>query len=55
MKDLFDEIEDQLNDEDIIIPEENTPDIDDIPAEIRNKLHFIPVSNMDTVLQNALR
>ncbi len=40
---------------DIIIPEKNTPDIDDVPQEVRKKLNFIPVSDMDTVLQNALR
>lgn len=40
---------------DIIIPEENKPDIDDVPQEVRKKLNFIPVSNMDTVLSNALR
>ncbi len=40
---------------DIIIPEDNTPDIDEIPSEIRGKLNFIPVSSMDTVLSNALR
>ncbi len=40
---------------DIIIPEENKPDIDDVPREIRDKLNFIPVSSMDTVLRNALR
>lgn len=40
---------------DIIIPEENKPDVDDVPAEVRKSLNFIPVSNMDTVLENALR
>ena len=40
---------------DIIIPEENKPDIDDVPEEIRKKLNFIPASSMDTVLRNALR
>lgn len=40
---------------DIIIPDKNKPDIDDIPTEIKKKLNFIPVSNMDTVLHNALR
>ena len=40
---------------DIIIPEENKPDIDDVPQEVRKKLNFIPVSDMDTVLSNALR
>ena len=39
----------------VIIPEENKADIDDIPQEIRKKLKFIPVSDMDTVLENALR
>ncbi len=38
----------------VIIPEENTPDIDDVPKEIRDGIKFIPVSNMDSVLQNAL-
>lgn len=40
---------------DIIIPSENRADIDDIPEEIRNKLHFVPVDDMDAVLKNALR
>lgn len=40
---------------DIIIPEENKPDIDDIPKEIRRNLNFIPAQSMDTVLTNALR
>ncbi len=40
---------------DIIIPEENKPDIDDVPQEVRKKLNFIPVNNMGTVLENALR
>ena len=40
---------------DIIIPEENKPDIDDVPKEIRSKLNFIPANSMDTVLKNALR
>lgn len=39
----------------VIIPEENKPDIDDIPREIRDNMKFIPVSSMDTVLKNALR
>ena len=39
----------------VIIPEENKADIDDIPAEIRKKMKFIPVSSMDNVLENALR
>lgn len=39
----------------IIIPKENSADIDDIPNDIRQKLKFIPVDNMNTVLKNALR
>lgn len=38
----------------VIIPEENTRDIDDIPQEIRENISFIPVSDMKTVLENAL-
>ncbi len=40
---------------DIIIPEDNRADIDDVPQEIRKKLNFIPVHSMETVLENALR
>ncbi len=40
---------------DIIIPEDNRPDIDDVPPEIRKKINFIPANNMDTVLENAFR
>lgn len=39
----------------VIIPEENKPDIDDVPCEIRDNMSFIPVRSMDTVLENALR
>lgn len=38
----------------VIIPEENARDIDDIPQEIRDNISFIPVSDMKTVLENAL-
>ena len=40
---------------DIIIPNENKADIDDVPKEVRSKINFIPVKSMDTVLENALR
>ncbi len=39
----------------VIIPEENKPDIDEVPDEIRTDINFIPVSTMDSVLDNALR
>ncbi len=38
----------------VIIPEENKPDIDDVPEEVRNNIEFIPVSSMDTVIETAL-
>ena len=39
---------------DIIIPEDNKRDLEDIPVNIREKLNFIPVSNVDTVFRNAI-
>lgn len=38
----------------VIIPEKNEPDVEEIPEIVREKLEFIPVSNMDQVLKNAL-
>ncbi|MBQ3427237.1 MAG: endopeptidase La [Clostridia bacterium] len=38
----------------VIIPEENMPDIDDVPEEIRGDIEFIPVSSMDGVIDTAL-
>ncbi len=40
--------------ETIIIPEKNKKDLEDIPAEYRKKLHFIPASTLDDVLKVAL-
>lgn len=40
---------------DIIIPEENKADIEDIPDEIRKKLNFIPVNSMTAVIENVFR
>lgn len=39
----------------VIIPEENKADLEDIPKNLIKKMEFIPVKDMDTVLQNALR
>lgn len=39
----------------VIIPDKNKCDIDEIPNEIRGDMKFIPVSNMDEVLDNSLR
>ncbi|MDD3114862.1 MAG: endopeptidase La [Anaerovibrio sp.] len=38
----------------IILPKENERDIEDIPEGIRKKLEFVPVDNMDQVLETAL-
>ncbi len=38
----------------VIIPERNTPDLDDVPQEIRDTLTFWPVSRMEDVLAHAL-
>lgn len=37
----------------VIIPQENKPDIDDIPKEIQKNIKFIPADNMDSVLKRA--
>ncbi len=36
---------------DIIIPKDNEKDLEDIPSEVRKKINFHPVSNMDEVLE----
>lgn len=38
----------------IILPKDNERDIEDIPEDIRKQLDFVPVENMDQVLQTAL-
>ncbi|HEX9062955.1 MAG TPA: endopeptidase La, partial [Clostridia bacterium] len=38
----------------IIIPIDNKKDIEDIPENVRKKLRFVPVQEMDTVLNTAL-
>jgi ATP-dependent Lon protease len=39
---------------DIIIPEDNKKDLEDIPESVKSKLNFIPVSDVDTVFRNAI-
>ncbi len=39
----------------IILPWDNQRDIEDIDADIRNKMTFIPVKNMKEVLEHALK
>ena len=40
---------------DIIIPEDNKRDIEEVPQEVRNKLNFITANSMETVLENVFR
>lgn len=37
----------------VIIPKKNEADVEEIPETVREKLKFIPVSNMEQVLKNA--
>jgi ATP-dependent Lon protease len=39
---------------DVIIPKRNEPDLDDVPAEVRDDMHFHPVSTIGEVLALAL-
>jgi ATP-dependent Lon protease len=38
----------------VLIPEENVKDLKDIPANIKDNIEIIPVSNIDQVLEHAL-
>ena len=38
----------------IILPMENKRDIEDIPENVREKMEFVPVEQMDQVLTKAL-
>ena len=38
----------------VIVPERNKPDLDEVPAEVKNDLDFVFVSKMDQVLDAAL-
>jgi ATP-dependent Lon protease len=38
----------------VIIPEKNKKDLAEIPKNVKRKLQFVPVSNMDEVLTIAL-
>ena len=39
---------------DVIIPAENKKDLEEIPKTVREKLNFIPVSEVDTVFRTAI-
>jgi ATP-dependent Lon protease len=38
----------------VILPERNVADLEEVPAEIKNELEFVPASKMDDVLEAAL-
>ena len=39
---------------DVILPERNEPDLEDLPADVRQQMRFHPVSSVDDVLAVAL-
>lgn len=38
----------------VLIPEENRPDLDELPQWLKETLEILPVSHMDQVLEQAL-
>jgi len=39
---------------DVIVPERNQHDLEDVPAEVRNRMHFHVVASVDEALAIAL-
>jgi ATP-dependent Lon protease len=39
---------------DVILPERNRPDLDDVPADVRDAMQFHPVMSLGEVLELAL-
>jgi ATP-dependent Lon protease len=39
---------------DVIIPERNRADLDDVPEDVRSEISFHPVMNLDEVLELSL-
>ena len=39
---------------DVILPERNAPDLDEVPAEVRGQMRFHPVTSVEEVLALAL-
>jgi ATP-dependent Lon protease len=39
---------------DVILPERNAPDLEEVPAEVRQRMRFHPVASIDEVLAIAL-
>ena len=38
----------------ILLPEKNKRDLEELPESVKNKLHFVYVKNVDDVLAHAL-
>ena len=38
----------------VILPERNAPDVDDVPADVRDQMTFHPVASIEQVLEIAL-
>ena len=38
----------------VILPERNAPDLDDVPADVRDQMTFHPVASIEQVLEIAL-
>ncbi len=45
---------DQMGITQVLVPEQNKKDLDEVPASVRDKIHFVYVRNMDQVLDHAL-
>jgi len=39
----------------VCLPRENARDLEELPAEVRESLRFVPVEHVDEVLNEALR
>jgi ATP-dependent Lon protease len=37
-----------------ILPDRNTPDLEELPAEVRREMQFVPVQTLEEVLRVAL-
>lgn len=44
----------QLGITQVLLPEQNKKDLDEVPESVRDKIHFVCVKNMDQVLDHAL-
>jgi len=39
----------------VILPKRNEPDLDDLPADVRQEMHFVLVETLDQVFAAALK